>query len=345
MDNVHMCDYGCGGEGKFYFHSKNKWCCSKKVQGCDGIKKKSSISNTGKSHKKAQVFTNLHKILCSYGCGNIALYQFHNGRVCCSKNFVSCPEVIKSRSLALTGHVVNNETKIKISSTRKRNITLNKYKQNKVPSFSGQKHKPETIEKMKSWERKPMSESQKLYLSIINTGKKHSLETIQKIRINNTGKKRSEEARKNYSTAAKRRWSSPNCEERQKLLNGGAVLMLSCVQNPSKPQVELWNRIKTLYKSAILNFPLTSINRSLDVAIPELMICFESNGSYWHQNREKDLIRKKQIEDLGWTMIEYHDVNYVKHVPTIEKIKEDIENVINLKEVNYDTTKTCIEVN
>ena len=32
-------------------------------------------------------------MLCSYGCGNIATYQFKNGKWCCLKNHRQCPAV------------------------------------------------------------------------------------------------------------------------------------------------------------------------------------------------------------------------------------------------------------
>ena len=168
-------------------------------------------------------------------------------------------------------------------------------------------------------------------------GKPRSEETKQKLRLKALGR-----PGRKYTEEQKEK-------SRQRLLNGHAAYMISHIKSPSKPQVELYNRIKSLYPSSILNyhFRRKKENRSyfLDVAIPELMICFESNGTRWH-NKEKDLIRKQEVENEGWTMIEYHNVNYVKHVPTIEKIKEDIENVINyLKEAQNDTTKTCCEVN
>ena len=33
-------------------------------------------------------------ILCDYGCGQEAIYQFKNGKWCCSKNYQSCPKSI-----------------------------------------------------------------------------------------------------------------------------------------------------------------------------------------------------------------------------------------------------------
>lgn len=37
-------------------------------------------------------------MLCEYGCGQLGLYQFKNGKWCCSEYFKSCPEVRKKSS-------------------------------------------------------------------------------------------------------------------------------------------------------------------------------------------------------------------------------------------------------
>ena len=33
--------------------------------------------------------------LCEYGCGQEAVYQFKNGKWCCSENVSKCPEIIR----------------------------------------------------------------------------------------------------------------------------------------------------------------------------------------------------------------------------------------------------------
>ena len=119
--------------------------------------------------------------------------------------------------------------------------------------------------------------------------------------------------------------------KQQWMVNGGSAYILSFVKNPSKPQVELYNRVKELYQSAELNFPCFELNYSLDVAIPDLKIWFESDGSYWHQDKEKDLERQRKIENLGWKCIRYV-ANTINQVPSIEQIKNDID--IISKEIN-----------
>jgi hypothetical protein len=116
---------------------------------------------------------------------------------------------------------------------------------------------------------------------------------------------------------------------RKYMKNGGAVYAQSFIKNPSKPQVELYNRVKELYPSAELNYPCYRKGKnsySLDVAIPELKIWFESDGLYWHPSEEKDLIRQKEIEELGWKVIRYK-ADSIKQVPCREKILKDICNL------------------
>jgi len=174
-------------------------------------------------------------------------------------------------------------------------------------------------------------------------GKKHSQETLEKISQSRNGK----DGRSKESIEKQRQWmlkggsiyanSFPRDPKkvqkvkelnRQKMLNGQAVYMNSFIKNPSKPQVELYKIIKTIYQNSILNYPLFELNYSLDIAIPELKIWIESDGSYWHQDKEKDLERQRKIEGLGWRCIRYK-INSVKDIPDFDKIFKDILEVIN----------------
>jgi hypothetical protein len=43
------------------------------------------------------------ELVCDYGCGRVAQYQFRNGRVCCSKGTSSCPAMRRKNSIGNTG--------------------------------------------------------------------------------------------------------------------------------------------------------------------------------------------------------------------------------------------------
>ena len=44
---MHICDYGCGQEGKYHFKN-GKWCCSKTTTKCPSIRKINSLKNKGR---------------------------------------------------------------------------------------------------------------------------------------------------------------------------------------------------------------------------------------------------------------------------------------------------------
>ena len=88
-----LCDYGCGSEGKYYFKSVDKWCCSKSVNSCPVISKKRTKTQKGKS-KPLSIKIENTSILCSYGCGNVAKYKYKNGKYCCSSSRNKCSALI-----------------------------------------------------------------------------------------------------------------------------------------------------------------------------------------------------------------------------------------------------------
>ena len=45
-----ICEYGCGREGKFYFPTVGKWCCSKNHNQCPERRKRISQQNMGKNN-------------------------------------------------------------------------------------------------------------------------------------------------------------------------------------------------------------------------------------------------------------------------------------------------------
>lgn len=148
------------------------------------------------------------------------------------------------------------------------------------------------------------------------------------------------EHRKIRSNFMKELWKDPNCIWRSKewlekvipkrrmyMLNGGAAYISSFIKNPSKPQVELFELVKTIYPKTILNFPC--LNFSIDIVIPEINIAIEYDGSYWHQNKDYDNKRQKLIENQGWKFL-----RYVDYIPQIEELEKDIHNLLKCKEIN-----------
>lgn len=81
----------------------------------------------------------------------------------------------------------------------------------------------------------------------------------------------------------------------------------------SKPQIELYKLVKSIEPSAELDYPL--IGYVLDIAIPEKKICIEYDGSYWHQDKNKDKKRDEVLERIGWKTIRFID-----RIPTISEL-------------------------
>jgi G:T-mismatch repair DNA endonuclease (very short patch repair protein) len=104
---------------------------------------------------------------------------------------------------------------------------------------------------------------------------------------------------------------------RKRMQSGGAAYANSFNKNPSKPQVQLYEMVKLLYPSAILNYLYGKY--CIDIAIPEPKIAIEYDGSYWHQDKEKDVKRQKELEERGWRFIRYKD-----HIPTEGSLIKDI---------------------
>lgn len=132
------------------------------------------------------------------------------------------------------------------------------------------------------------------------------------------------EYRKRVSNDVKNRWKNKpeifnNLKEsnRKRLLNGGAAYLNSFIKNPSKPQLELFNIIKEIYPTAIMNYQI--LNYSVDIAIPQIKLAIEYDGSYWHPDKEKDDLRQNKIMCEGWRFLRYKD-----RVPTKDEIIKDM---------------------
>jgi len=61
-----------------------------------------------------------------------------------------------------------------------------------------------------------------------------------------------------------------------------------CVHQISKPEMEIYNYIKSIYDGPIIQSDRSIIPpKELDIYLPELKIAFEINGEYWHNSEQK----------------------------------------------------------
>lgn len=271
--------------------------------------------------------------LCDYGCGQEAKYKFKNGRWCCEKNISKCPFIRRTNSEKNSGencvwfgkkHL--EETKNKISR-----------------SHIGISHSQETRKKLSEINKgKVLSKETRKKMAEAHSGEKNHM--YGKIGEDNPnfGSKRSKEFRENisritkkyfidsnnrkkHSEITKKSWKkSPNRKKKLKELmtNGGSAYICSFIKNPSKPQVELFELVKSIFPTAVLNYPIYETNNSIDIVIPDKMIAIEYDGSYWHQNRDYDKQRQEQLEDLGWKFIRYLD-----YIPTRKELLKDVNRI------------------
>jgi hypothetical protein len=163
-----------------------------------------------------------------------------------------------------------------------------------------------------------------------NKGKNHSETTKQKISKDAKrryesgnvhpmlGRNHSDEARNKMKKSNKKVWLGRKRPDQSQLMrNGLAAHCNEFIKNPSKPQVKLFEMIKLLYPSAILNYPHK--NYSIDIVIPELKIAIEYDEPYWHKGREEyDRNRQIEIEKGGWKFFRY------KKLPNDNKLNEDL---------------------
>lgn len=110
---------------------------------------------------------------------------------------------------------------------------------------------------------------------------------------------------------------------KQWMINGHAIYMNSFVKNPSKPQIELYKLILQISPYSVLNYPSYSTNYSIDIAVLPFPIAVEYDDPYWHQDKERDVKRQKELEDEGWKF-----VRYVGYIPDIEQLKNDINSLV-----------------
>lgn len=138
MDRI--CEYGCNRKANHQFKN-GKWCCENYSNKCPAVIENHKKRNSGKK-RNPQTRENLSAALrgkkqgkpvklessselCSYDCGNAALYYFPiSKKYCCCDHHSKCPSNRKKNSERLLNHHVSIETKRKIS---KKISDLNKH--------------------------------------------------------------------------------------------------------------------------------------------------------------------------------------------------------------------------
>jgi hypothetical protein len=277
--------------------------------------------------------------LCEYGCGKVAIHQFKNGKWCCTKFIVQCSESRKRIAEKSKNQKIINKPK-EIENLNHELCDYGCGKEAKFLFYNGKKCCCITQSSCKKIIEKVGKGSKLTHLKNPKIGQDQSQRMKNGLakRMNTFIKPESREKDKKIMLEGKSAYilsfRKPESYEkmRQYMLDGGAAYAGSFVRNPSKPQVELYNRVKELYPSAEMNYPIYrgkgKHSYNLDVAIPELKIWFESDGLYYHKDKDYDLKREEEIKELGWKIIRYIADN-IKQVKSIDQIKSDILSKIN----------------
>ena len=225
-----VCDYGCGQEPKFYFKTVDKWCCSPNDRQCKAAKRR-------QPRKKPE--------LCDYGCGRPAIYyNKHKRRWYCSDYIKNCPEWKRKYK----GHPLKGKTFEERFGTKK----AEEWKKNISSGGKGRIVPRETVEKIRE-KNKGRTWNILFTPEVAKELRRRRSETQMGIKPWNTGF--TKETHPKVLSISKKLSGISRPYSREYMLNGGAAYACSCNKDPSKPQVELYNRVKSLYPSAILNFP------------------------------------------------------------------------------------------
>jgi len=109
----------------------------------------------------------------------------------------------------------------------------------------------------------------------------------------------------------------------------------------SKGQRKLYALAQSLsYGVVELEYPIKTEQGLffVDVALPSLQLGLEFDGSYWHQDVEKDLRRDALLAQEGWKVIRYRDA-----VPSLSALREDVARLAANHAQQYVWATTTVE--
>jgi ribosomal protein S27E len=104
----------------------------------------------------------------------------------------------------------------------------------------------------------------------------------------------------------------PRAAERIEELRVSGAIGQSLTPFISAPQLKLFELVKQIYPEAIMEYPIDIF--CIDIAIEDLRIAIEYDGSYWH-DKERDDYRDYVLKEKGWSTIRFED-----YVPSKEEL-------------------------
>jgi len=105
-------------------------------------------------------------MLCDYGCGQDAAYQFKNGKWCCKDHWARCSNMIENHRQNNIGRKFSKKSRNKMSESQK-GRTLSKETRNKMSESRKGRTSPMKGRKLSKSHRKKIGETQKINIVII----------------------------------------------------------------------------------------------------------------------------------------------------------------------------------
>ena len=85
----------------------------------------------------------------------------------------------------------------------------------------------------------------------------------------------------------------------------------------SKPQKQLFEIIKKKYPSAELNYPYSTCSLDIYICVDGIKIDIEYDGTYWHQDKQRDIKRDKFLQANGFKTLRIKSERYLPDEATI----------------------------
>lgn len=112
----------------------------------------------------------------------------------------------------------------------------------------------------------------------------------------------------------------------------------------SKQQIQLHKMIKNKYPNAELNYPFSTCSLDIFVCINNIKIDVEYDGSYWHQDKQRDIKRDKFLQSQGLKTLRIRSGHLI---PTEQELFDAIDYLVNtehhFKEIILPDWKECDE--
>jgi very-short-patch-repair endonuclease len=238
--------------------------------------------------------------LCDYGCGKPALYQFKNGKFCCSKKFQSCQNSRKTKCHSGKNHSKETIEKYKQTRSGEKNSMFGKHHSENTKNKIRIDHKGKTWEEIHGKLKAKILKEQQKFRMLNGQAKMMNSIPRDPIKILNASEK-----------------------TRQRLLNGDALKMIKAIKKISNEEIKLRNLVKELYPDCEFQYPI--LTYSLDVALVKEKIAIEYDGYYHFDTEERKEYysqRQQKIESEGW---KFYRVTMFDKFPTLEEVKEKIK--------------------